>query len=83
MGMNNELMTNEERANSDKLDSYFNDKIEVHITLKRKIKDKNVWLNGQVTSRASERVWVIQERELGEIRLAISEIVNDGVEERR
>lgn len=78
--MNNDLMTDEERANSDKLDSYFKDNIEIHVTLKRKIKDKNAWLNGRITSKASDRVWIIQERELGEIRLAISEIVNDGIE---
>lgn len=68
-------MTDEERAISDKLDSYMKDVIEIHITLKRTLADgRNVWLNGYVANKLSGRVWELRERVLGKIRIAISEI---------
>jgi hypothetical protein len=73
--MTNEEMTNEERANSDKLNSYFSEDKNVHLTLIRKLPDgRSVWLNGKLIRQSSERVWILQERVLGEIRVSISEI---------
>lgn len=77
-------MTHDEKANTDKLEFYCNEKFKVHIVLKRKSKDgKNSWLNGFITSRLSERLWMINDPKLGEIRLSVSEIAPDGVAEFR
>lgn len=75
-------MTYEERANSDKLDFYFEEKIAVHIILKRKNeRGQNIFHNGSLKEKLSDRLWLIDERVLGEIRISVSEIKEDGVYE--
>lgn len=75
-------MTHEEKANNDKLEFYFSEKIKVHIVLKREIcLGKNVWMNGLIIRRPSERFWIINDAVLGEVRLSISEIAPWGVYE--
>ena len=77
-----ETMTNEERANTDKLDFYFQEKIKVHIILKRTNKEgRNIFLNGLILEKLTPRVWMLRERILGDVRIAISEIREDGVKE--
>ena len=73
--MTNEKMTDEERAIWDKLNSYYKENKNVHILLKKvNNKGENIFLNGELLFPATERVWVLKERKLGEIRIAISEI---------
>ncbi len=68
-------MNQDEKINSDKLDSFFKDKIKVHIVLNRRLLNGTFsWLNGFIIKRSSERVWIIKEDKLGEVRLSISEI---------
>ena len=71
---------NDAMINDELLQSYFNESISVHIVLKRILNNgKNSWLNGKLLRKATENVWVLQERELGEIRVSINEIVPNGV----
>lgn len=80
--MINETMTNEERGLTDKLQFFFEEKIEVHFKLHRRLPTgEPVFLNGLIKERSNERVWLLQERKLGEIRISISEIKS--VEEAR
>ena len=73
-------MTYEERANFDKLDFYWKEKIKVHLILKRTNENgKHIFLNGSIKEKINDRLWVIEEKVLGEVRVSISEILNDGV----
>lgn len=77
---NENNMTEEERANSDKLEAFMSEKKKVHVVLKRKDNsDRNIFLNGYILRKVTPRVFVIREDVLGEIRLSISEIIRDGV----
>lgn len=78
--MKNEEMIYEEKANTDKLLFYFQEKIIVHIILKREISPgKNVFINGLIVRNPNDRLWIIDDRKLGEIRVSISEIAPWGV----
>lgn len=80
MTINN--MTNEEKANLDKLVYFYDSKIKVHIKLLRTDKNgKNIFMNGMIVSRLSDRLFLINERVLGYVRLSISEIKPNGVME--
>ena len=80
--MTKEGMTYEEKANTDKLLFYFQEKMNVHIILKREVSPgKNVFINGLIVRNSSDRLWIIDDRKLGEIRVSISEIVPWGVYE--
>jgi len=80
--MTNEEMTHEERANTDKLEFFYDEKVLVHVILKREISPgKNVFLNGEIIRRPSDRLWIINDRKMGEVRVSISEIVPWGVKE--
>lgn len=80
--MTDEEMIYEEKANTDKLLFYFQEKITVHIILKREISPgKNVFINGLIVRNPNDRLWIIDDRKLGEIRVSISEIVPWGVYE--
>jgi len=86
--MNNEILNNEEQSNSDKLDFYYQEKMLVHLVLKREISPGiNVFLNGYVIKKLTDRIWLIKDRKIGEVRVSISEIkpygVNEFVEEGR
>ena len=73
--MINDNMTDEELAIKDRLDFYMQEKLEVHLTLKRLMKDgKNVWLNGFLILNPTERLWFIKDRVLGEVKVSIAEI---------
>ena len=75
--MINEKMSDEERAILDKLQFYYDEKVKVHITLKRLTHlGKNCWLNGVLTEKHSDRLWTLQETMMGEIRVSIAEIIN-------
>lgn len=72
-------MTDDERANNDKLEFYCNEKFKVHIVLKKKkFNGKNAWVRGYLT-RLTDRMWSINDPELGDVELAISQIVSEGV----
>lgn len=82
--MINEEMTNDERANTDKLEFYYNEKFKVHIVLNREISPgKKAWLNGEILRRPTDRLWIIDEVKMGEVRVSISEIAPWGVDELR
>ena len=76
-------MTYEEKANTDKLIFYFQEKIAVHIILKRKLPNgKNVFSNGFLIGNPTDRLWIIDDRVDGKTNISISEIVARS-EERR
>ena len=80
--MTQEEMTHDEKANTDKLEFYFNEKVKVHITLNREATPgKNAWLNGEIVRHPTDRLWIVRDRDLGEVRLSISEIKPWGVNE--
>ena len=82
--MTQEKMIDEEKANTDKLEFYFNEKFNVHIILKREVSPgRKSWLNGTIIERPTDRLWILNEQKLGEVRLSISEIAPDGVKEFR
>jgi len=74
--MIDENMNYEERAILDKLRFYYDEKIEVHITLRKLMPNgSHAWLNGSLMPSAIERLWLVDERKLGEVRVSISEIL--------
>ena len=78
--MTQDNLTQEEQINSDNLNSFMNDKIEAHILLKRlNPQGKNIFLNGFIIKKSTERTWIINERVLGEIRVSIAEIKDNGI----
>lgn len=80
--MTNEDMTHEEKANTDKLKFYYEEKVAVHLILKRKTpNNKNIFYNGFITGNPSERLWIIKDRIDGEIKLSISEIEPWGIKD--
>jgi uncharacterized protein YdeI (BOF family) len=73
--MNDEIMNYEERGFKDKLDFFYVEKVKVHVVLKKRLKNgKRVWLNGFVTKKLTDRLYSFKDRELGVVRLALSEI---------
>lgn len=73
-------MNDEEKANTDKLEFYFSEKVAVHLILKKEISlGRKSFLNGLLIDRLNERLWNFRDRRLGEIRLSISEIAPWGV----
>ena len=78
--MNEEEMNNDEISNTDKLDFYFKEKVEIHLILKREVSPgKKIYYNGFLIKRLSDRLWVLKEKELNEIEISISEIAPNGV----
>jgi hypothetical protein len=71
-----ENLNDDEIIIDDKIDSYFSTKTPVHITLKKidYKSNKNIFLNGTLTGRITNKVWGLEERKLGAIRISISEI---------
>lgn len=68
-------MTDEERGFFDKLEFFYNEKFEVHLTLKKTLPDgKHVWFNGRLQITSSPKIWVIEDRKLGQVRVALAEI---------
>ena len=73
--MIDDLITDDEKINSDKLESFYKDKTKVHIILKRILSNgNNSWLNGKIIKKSTKRIWILKEDKLGEIRISISEI---------
>lgn len=72
-------MNYEEKVNTDKLEFYFNEKVKVHIILKKEINGKNIFINGLIVRNTDKKLWIINDRMLGEIRLYVSEIAPFGV----
>lgn len=67
--------TTEDRINLDKINYYYDKKLPCHIILKRVLQNgKHSWLNALVTEKHSDTLFVLKEKELGEIRLSIFEI---------
>jgi hypothetical protein len=82
--MINDNLTNEQLTNLDKLNSFYNNKISVHIKLLRtNPQGQNIFLNGLLIEKDSETLFVLKERVLGEIRISLYEIKSDGVTEER
>ena len=80
MKMEEIKMNDEEKANNDKLEFYYNENIIVHIVLKREIyPGRKSFLNGLIVDKLNERLWNLDENKLGEVRLSISEIAPNGV----
>jgi len=76
--------TQDERTNLDKLNFFYSEKIKVHLKLRRTDKNnKNIFLNGSIESKLTDTLFLINERVLGEIRVSLFELKQDGVEELR
>ena len=68
-------MTNEERGFRDKLEFFYNEKFEVHLTLKKLMPNgTHAWLNGELAPTSSDKIWNIDDRKLGTVRVALIEI---------
>jgi len=81
--MENEVMSYDEKANTDKLEFYCNEKIKVHIILKKDSqKDgKKIWINVLVLERLSERLWKVEDLLTRRVfELSISEINPWGID---
>jgi len=75
-------LTYEDKANLDKLNFFYEEKIKVHLILKRTDhNNKNIFLNGLITEKLSDTLFLLQERVLGETRVSIFEVKDQGVEE--
>lgn len=78
--MTNDTMTNDEKINLDKLNYFYNKKIDVHIKLLRKdYNGKNIFLNGSLIEKYTDSLFLIKEKKLGELRVHILEIKPNGV----
>jgi len=65
----------EQEIKTDKLNSFIEDKSKTHLTLFRtNEKGDHIFLNGYILKQAGEKVWILREDVLGEIRVHISEI---------
>lgn len=82
--MEEELRTEDEKINEDRLNFFMQEKVKVHIVLIRKnYAGKNIFLRGLLDRKVAEKVWVIKEMKLGEVRVFLSEIAPHGVLELR
>jgi len=82
--MTQDNLTNEQRANLEKLNYFFENKIPIHLKLERKNElGKNIFLNAQITKKDSDTLFILNEKVLGEIRLSIFELRDNGVFEMR
>jgi len=82
--MTKDIMTQDERTNLDKLDFFFSEKISVHVKLRRTDHNgRNIFLNGTIISKLTDTLFLLDERLLGETRVSLFEIKQDGVEELR
>ncbi len=73
--MINENMTYEERGFFDKLEFFYNEKMEVHLTLKKTLPDgRHIWFNGFMTPTSSKKIWNMIDRKIGKVRVALIEI---------
>ena len=71
-------------SNLDKLQFFYEEQMQVHIKLNRKNElGKNIFLNGIITSKLTDTLFLINERMLGDIRISLFEIRDDGVFEER
>lgn len=81
--MNEQELTNEQRANSEKLSIYFQQKKTIHITLnKRTLLDKPYYYNGIITQFFSETLFELKDRLSNELHIfSIFQLRDDGVAE--
>jgi hypothetical protein len=78
--MEHETMTQEERSNLEKMNYSFSVGEKVHIKLKRtNEKGKNIFLNGHFKEKLTTTLFTFQENVLGEIRISLSEIRDNGI----
>ena len=71
-------------SNLDKLQFFYEEQMQVHIKLNRKNElGKNIFLNGIITSKLTDTLFLVNERMLGDIRISLFEIRDDGVFEER
>lgn len=79
-----ENLTQDERTNLDKLEFFFNEKIKVHLKLRRTDHlGRNIFLNGFITNKLTDTLFLMDEKVLGDTRVSLFEIRNDGVFEER
>lgn len=77
-------LTKEQLANLDKLNFFYDKKINVHILLLRKNNfGKNIFLNGSLISKENDTLFILNERVLGEVRVSLYEIRENGVEDEK
>jgi hypothetical protein len=82
--MTKDKLTQDELTNLDKLEFFYNEKIKVHLKLRRTDNfGKNIFLNGFIKERLTDTLFLMDERLLGELRVSLFEIKIDGVGEFR
>lgn len=80
--MIDEVMNYEDKVNTSKLEFYFNEKVIVHIKLKKEMSNgKKIFINGLIVRNPNKKLWIVNDRKLGEIRIHVSEIAPFGVSE--
>jgi len=81
--MNEQKLTNEQRANSEKLLIYFKQNKEIHITLnKRTLTGQHYYYNGTIVQSYSDTLFELKDRLNGEnIIFSVFQLKDDGVSE--
>lgn len=75
-------MTTDEQINLDNLIYFLESKKRIHIKLLRTDHNgKHIFLNGILIVRLSDRLFLLKERILGEIRVSLAEIKPNGIRE--
>lgn len=82
--MTNENMTKDERVNLDKLDFFFQEKIRVHLKLRRtNNQGKSIFLNGLIKEKLTDTLFLLEDKVLGDVRVSLFELRDDGVSEEK
>lgn len=82
--MTNNELTNNQKINLDYLNGFYSSNKPIHIELLRTdYTGRNIYLNGILTEKISDTLFIIKERKLGEVRVSIYEIKDNGISEFR
>jgi hypothetical protein len=81
--INNDL-TNEQKINLDYINGFYLDNKPIHIELLRvDYNGRHIFLNGILNEKISDTLFIIKERRLGNIRVSLFEIKDNGISEFR
>jgi len=84
VNMTTKNLTTEQLSNLDKLQFFYEEQMQVHLKLRRTNENGiHIFLNGFITEKLTDTLFLIKERKLGDIRVSLFEIRDDGVFEER
>jgi len=82
--MTNDILTNDQKINLDYLNEFYKSKSKVHIRLLRTDNSgNNIFFNCVIKEKLSETMFIINDRILGDIKISLFEIKENGVSEFR